>query len=95
MEILCAQDADSRDFLRDRVVSDNGDVVARVPVTCAARAEEVDMMTAFEFGVGTVVVQRCAACRYRGADDRLVKRIGRTRDILQAAGIDGARLKLV
>jgi len=94
VEIVCSEDATTREELRDRVVKANGDVVAKVPVTCAARAGEVDMMKPFEFGATTVLVQRCKECRYRGADDRLGKRVGRTREILTSAGIPGERLEL-
>jgi coenzyme F420-reducing hydrogenase delta subunit len=95
LEIVCAQEAQSREELRDRVVTVDGEVVAMVPVTCAALADEVDMMKAFELGAGSAVVRRCSQCRYRGADDRLAKRVARTREILDAAGIGGDRLSLV
>ena len=70
-------------------------MVAIVPITCAARAEEVDMMKPFELGADEVVVRRCKECRYRGAMDRLEKRVGRTKDILDAAGVGGDRLTLI
>ncbi|MDP6107148.1 MAG: FAD-dependent oxidoreductase [Candidatus Brocadiia bacterium] len=94
VEIVCAQDATTSEDLQDRTCSMNGDLVARVPVTCAARAEEVDIMKAFELGAESVVVRRCAKCRYRGATDRLAKRVGRTQQILDAAGVGGDRLSL-
>ena len=95
VEMVCSQDAETREELHDRIVSQNGDVVAILPVTCAARVEEVDMMKPFEFGAQQVVVKRCRECRYRGAMDRVSKRVGRTQSILTAAGIDGDRLSLV
>ncbi len=95
VEIACAQDAESREQLRDRVESVNGDVVAIVAVPCAARAEEVDMMKPFELGVQSVVVRLCETCRYRGADERLARRVGRTQSILDAAGVGADKLSLV
>ena len=95
VEILCAQDLETREELRSRVVSDNGQVIARLPVTCAARADEVDMMKPFELGAETVLVRRCSRCRYRGADERLARRVARTRELLEAAGVSGDRLTLV
>ena len=94
VEIVCAQDAEKREDVLDGIVKLDGEVVARVPVTCAALAGEVDMMKPFEFDVRSVVVRRCKECRYRGADDRLSKRVERTRGILDAAGVGGERLIL-
>ena len=94
VEIVCGQDAEAREEMIDRIATVNGDVIARVPVTCAALAEEVDMMKPFELGAEAVVVSRCRQCRYRGADDRLSKRVDRTREILAAAGLDGDKLIL-
>ncbi len=94
VEFVCRQDATSRDELLERLVRDNGTVVAHVPVSCAARVDEVDMMKPFEFGVERVVVRQCETCRYRGAMDRLSKRVARTNGILAAAGIGGDRLTL-
>jgi len=95
VEIVCAQDAVSRQDVIDRLYKSDGGLVARVPVTCAARAEEVDMMKPFEFDVDTVIIKRCEKCRYKGADDRLAKRIARTKEILDVAGIGGDRLSLL
>ncbi|MCK4283509.1 MAG: FAD-dependent oxidoreductase, partial [Candidatus Brocadiae bacterium] len=95
VDIVCAQDAETREALRDRVVTVNGEVIAKVPVTCAARADEVDMMKGFEFGAQTVLVQRCSECRYPGADDRLLKRVQRTKELLDAAGVGADKLTLV
>ena len=95
VEIVCAQDVESRDQLQDRVVAENGAVIARVPVTCAARAGEVDMMKPFELGAQTVLVRRCESCLYRGADLRLAQRVGRTREILDAVGVGGDKLELI
>ena len=95
LEIACAQDATERRELQDRIEALNGEVVATVPVTCAALADEVDMMKPFEFDVQSVVVRMCSTCRYRGADDRLCKRVARTRGILDAVGVGGDRLSLV
>ncbi len=95
LEIVCAQDAETRADLVDRVMPLNGEVVGRVPVPCAALADEVDMMKAFELGARTVIVRRCAECAYRGADGRLEKRVARTRQLLAAAGIGGERLTLI
>jgi len=94
VEIVCAQDLQTRAELQERMVSDNGELIARFPVTCAALTDEVDMMKPFEFGVEAVVVKMCSQCRYRGADDRLAKRVGRTRQLLQDAGISADRLSL-
>ena len=94
VEIACAQDAETRQDLQDRVTKLNGEVIARVPVSCAALAGEVDMMKPFELGARSVVVRRCRECRYRGAVDRLAKRVGRTREILSAAGFDRDMLTL-
>ena len=94
VEIVCAQDAETRMEVIDRIVSVNGDVVARVPVSCAALADEVDMMKPFELGAEAVVVRRCRECRFRGADDRLAKRLNRTKDILKEVGVDQERLTL-
>jgi NADPH-dependent glutamate synthase beta subunit-like oxidoreductase/Fe-S-cluster-containing hydrogenase component 2 len=91
VEIVCANDAASRLALQDRIE----DGVAIVPVSCAARAEEVDMMKPFELGVQTVAVRRCDICRYDGAMDRLEKRVVRTQSILTAAGIGGDKLELI
>ncbi len=77
----------------ERVYAVNGDVVARIPVTCAALADEVDMMKPFELGARAVVVRRCSTCRYRGAEDRIDKRVARTRQILDAAGVGGDKLE--
>ena len=95
VEIVCAQDAETRDDVQDRIVTANGAVVARVPVTCAARADEVDMMKPFELGAESVRVQRCKQCRYPGATDRLAKRVSRTQQILDAVGVGADRLELV
>ena len=94
VEIVCAQEAKTRQDVQDRVCAVNGDVVARIPVTCAARADEVAMMKPFELGAQSVVVRQCGECRYPGAMDRLAKRIERTRRILDAAGVGGDRLSL-
>jgi len=91
VEIVCANDAESRLALQDRIE----DGVAIVPISCAARAEEVDMMKPFELGVQTVAVRRCESCRYDGAMDRLEKRVVRTQSILTAAGIGGDKLELI
>jgi len=95
LEIVCNQDAEKREDVLERVYAVNGDVIGRVPVTCAALAGEVDMMKPFELGARTVVVQRCSTCRYRGADDRIEKRVARTRQILDAAGVGGDNLQLI
>jgi len=95
VEIVCAQDLEAREALQSRVVAVNGRVTAQVPVTCAARADEVDMMKPFELGAEAVLVRRCSQCRYRGADERLARRVNRTRELLEAAGISGDRLALV
>jgi ferredoxin len=94
LEICCAQDAETRAELVPRITPVNGDVVGRVPVNCAALADEVDMMKPFELGAETVVVRMCAPCRYKGADDRLAKRVARTKRILDECGIGGERLTL-
>jgi ferredoxin len=94
VELVCYQDAGSRDELQDRLVGQNGSLKAVVPVSCAARVEEVDMLTPFELDVDSVVVRRCEECRYRGAMDRLAKRVQRTQQLLAAAGFDGDRLTL-
>lgn len=94
VELVCSQDATSREELMERLVRDNGTAVAIIPVSCAARVDEVDMMKPFELGAATVVVRRCAECRYRGAIDRVTKRIDRTRQILDAAGVGGDNLIL-
>jgi formate dehydrogenase beta subunit len=95
LEIACNQDAQAREDVIERVYALNGDVVGRIPVTCAALADEVAMMKPFELGARGVVVRRCSACRYRGADDRIEKRVARTRQILDAAGVGGDKLELV
>ncbi len=95
VEITCVQDALTREDVQDRIIKDNGEIVAKVPVTCAARAEEVDMMKPFELGAQTVVVKRCSKCRYHGAEDRLAKRVARTKDILNAAGVGSDKLILI
>jgi ferredoxin len=95
LEIACNQDAQTREDLLERVYTLNGDVVGRIPVTCAALADEVAMMKPFELGARAVVVRRCSSCRYRGADDRIEKRVARTRQILDAAGVGGDKLTLV
>jgi len=95
LEIACAQDAQTREELQDRVQKMDGQVVATVPVTCAALADEVAMMKPFELGAHSVVVRVCSTCRFSGADDRLAKRVGRTKDILDAVGIGGDKLSLV
>ena len=92
VEFICSQDAGSGQELQDRIEVLDGDVIAKLPVTCAARVTEVDMMKPFELGSDSVHVQQCKECRYRGADDRLFKRVERTRSILNAAGIDGNKL---
>jgi len=94
VDIVCSQDAESREDVMDRIVAEDGEVIARVPVSCAALAGEVDMMKPFEFGVQRVVVRKCKDCRFRGAMDRLQKRVERTREILDAAGVGGDRLVL-
>ena len=94
VEIACMQDAEAREDLQDRIFKLDGEVIARVPVTCAALAQEVDMMKPFELGAQTVLVRRCKECRYRGAIDRLSKRVGRTRQLLEAAGVSAERLSL-
>ena len=95
VEIVCAQDLETREDLQSRLVTDNGHVIARVPVTCAARADEVDMMKPFELGAEAVLVRRCSRCRYRGADERLARRVARTKELLEAAGVSADRLTLV
>ena len=95
LEIVCAQEADTRAGLQDHVRSDNGEDVGYVAVTCAALADEVDMMKPFELGAREVVVRMCSTCRYRGADDRLAKRVARTKELLDAAGVGGDRLSLL
>ena len=94
VDIVCIQDIENQQYLWDCVAASNGDVVARIPVVCAARAEEVDMMKPFELGVKSVTVRRCEKCRYHGADDRLSKRVVRTQEILDSAGLDGQSLTL-
>jgi coenzyme F420-reducing hydrogenase delta subunit len=94
LEIVCSQDATSREELQDRIERVNGDVVGIIPVTCAARAEEVDMMKPFELGAQSVVVRLCHECRYRTSDERLVRRVGRTQDLLEAAGVGGEKLSV-
>jgi len=94
VDIVCAQDAETREALRDRVLTVNGEVIAKVPVTCAAHLGEVEMMKPFELGARQVVVERCKQCRYPGAMDRLDKRASRTKEILDAAGVGGERLIL-
>ena len=94
VEIVCAQDAERREDVLDRIWQFDGELIARVPVTCAALAGEVDMMKPFELGARSVLVSRCKECRFRGAEDRLHKRVGRTREILESAGINGDRLVL-
>jgi len=94
VEFTCAQDAETNEDLRDRIITADGVHVAVLPVTCAARVDEIDMMKPFELGARAVVVRRCRDCRYRGAMDRLSKRIGRTREILTAAGIGADKLTL-
>jgi len=95
VEIVCTQDATARQDVQDRIVTVDGDIVAKVAVTCAARADEVDMMKPFELGAQAVVVRMCSECRYRGAPDRLTKRVDRTKELLDAAGVGGDRLSLV
>lgn len=94
VEMVCAQDAETREELRDRVETIDGIVTAKVPVNCAARVEEVDMMKPFELGAESVVLRRCKECRYPGAEMRLARRVGRTREILDAVGVGGERLIL-
>lgn len=48
VEYVCAQDLETAAELRDRTFALNGDVVAVVPLTCAARIDEVDMMKPFD-----------------------------------------------
>ncbi len=91
--ICCNQDAEDAESLVDRIELTDDGVVAVFPVACAARAEEVDMMKPFEYGVETVVVRTCGDCRYPGALDRIQKRVARTSSILAAAGIGGDRLQ--
>jgi len=94
VELVCYQDAENREELQDRLVGDNGSLTAIVPVSCAGRVEEVDMMKPFELGADAVVIRRCEECRYRGTMDRLGKRVQRTQQLLSAAGIDGDHLTL-
>lgn len=94
VEIVCAQDAESRQELTDRLISVNGHAKARLPVTCAALVDEVDMMKPYELDVSTVAVKRCSECRYHGASNRLSRRVGRTRELLESAGYDGSTLML-
>ncbi len=94
VEIVCSRDAETKEKLQDRIVKADGEVLARVPVTCAALAGEVDMMKPFELGVKAVLVRRCRECLYNGASKRLAKRVGRTKEILDAAGVGGERLTL-
>lgn len=94
VEIVCVQDAESFAVIKDRLEERDGQLVAVVPVECAARVDEVDMMKPFEFGAEHVLVKRCAQCRYRGADERLARRVERTRSLLVSAGIDGGKLVL-
>ncbi|NLW50669.1 MAG: FAD-dependent oxidoreductase [Candidatus Brocadiaceae bacterium] len=95
VEIACARGAESRVALQDHVHARNGDEVGHIAVACAALADEVDMMKPFEFGVREVVVRMCDDCRYRGAGDRLSKRVERTKRLLDAAGVGGERLRLL
>ncbi len=95
VDIVCAQEAKSREELQDRIVQENGTTVAVIPVTTTARAEEVDLMKPFELGVAEVRVEYEKDCRYRGAMDRLAKRVGRTKQILDAVGVGGDKLTLV
>ncbi len=94
IEIVCSQDAQTRRELTDRVEGLNGESTGYIPVTCAALADEVAMMKPFEFGAHEVVVRMCSTCRYRGAEDRLAKRVKRTKGILDAAGVGGDKLTL-
>jgi formate dehydrogenase beta subunit len=95
VEFVCVQDAIEFTAIRERVEAVDGVAVATVPVECAARVDEVDMMKPFEFGASAVVVKRCAACRYAGADERLARRVLRTKALLDAAGVGGQKLSLV
>ena len=92
LEIVCAQDARTRQEVQDRIHCCDGELIARVPVTCAARAQEVDMMLPFELGAKAVVIRQCSECRYGGAMNRLARRVKRTREILDAAGVGGDNL---
>ncbi len=94
LEIVCNQDARTREDVQDRIWCSDGEVIARVPVTCAARAQEVDMMMPFEFGAQSVVIRQCNECRYGGAMNRLARRVERTREILDAAGVGGDKLSV-
>ena len=94
VEIICGQDARTREELIDRLISVNGHEKARLPVTCAALVDEVDMMKPYELDVSSVVVKRCSECRYRGATGRLSRRVDRTKKLLESAGYDGGSLVL-
>ena len=48
-----------------------------------------------DLGAQAVLVQRCSECRYPGADDRLEKRVQRTKELLDAAGVGADKLTLV
>jgi ferredoxin len=94
VELVCSQNAVSREDLADRIETRAGAQVAVVPVTCAALLDEVAMMKPFEFGARAVAVRTCADCGYSGAVERLARRVGRTQAILEACGVGGANLTL-
>lgn len=95
VEIICAQDVITRQELTDRIIKENSKIIAKIPVTCAARAEETDMMKPFELGAKTVTVKRCRQCRYKMAQDRITKRVARVKGILDAVGVGGDKLILI
>jgi len=87
VEFRCMQDVYTREDLMDRWIQDKGEMKAVVMVPCAALVDEVDMMKPFEWDAASVVVRHCSGCRYEGAEDRIQKRLARTKLLLEEAGV--------
>mgnify|MGYP006283315189 CR=1 FL=1 len=94
VEIVCAHDAKTREELVDRLEKRNGTSAAILPVGCAGATREVDMLKPFELGVKDVKVRLCSDCIFEGADDRIRKRVARTKELLEEVGLSGDQLVL-
>jgi len=93
--LCCAFDLYDRANLRTLMVEKHAGT-AYLSLPCLAKLKAVDLLRAFEFGAGGVLVVGCPAeeCSYQGGEVWVQRRVDEAKTLLGQTGLDATRLEL-
>ena len=90
----CLFEITSRDFLKGKTDNYLESGIYTLMIPCVARLSVHDILSPFELGADAVIILGCSdgTCLYPTAEDRLLDRIRKAKDILEELELGGERI---